>query len=127
MTTGQAPGRKPDAPRSAVKFDGLCCVIGTRGQKAARASKVWRNKDLISAKQQDREWLFSVTDNGIGMEPQYVGRIFEIFQRLHTQEEYPGTGIGLAICKRLIERQHGRIWADSAIGTGSTFRFTVSK
>jgi signal transduction histidine kinase len=69
--------------------------------------------------------IFAVADNGIGMDPGQAERIFQPFHRLHGEEEYPGTGIGLAVCERIIEQHGGRIWAQSAPNEGSTFRFTL--
>jgi light-regulated signal transduction histidine kinase (bacteriophytochrome) len=81
----------------------------------------------ISAKLQKNQWIFSVRDNGIGINSQYFDRIFIIFQRLHKKDEFDGTGIGLAICKKIIEHHKGKIWVESEVGKGSTFYFSIPK
>lgn len=93
---------------NAIKFRGDC-----------------RPEIRVRAGREDRAWRFSIRDNGIGIDPAFTDRIFQIFQRLHLRHEYPGTGIGLAICEKIVEGHGGRLWVDSEPGRGSTFYFTI--
>ncbi|CAC5339984.1 MULTISPECIES: response regulator [Planktothrix] len=84
-------------------------------------------KIVISVQEKPEEWLFRVEDNGIGIKPENFDRIFQVFQRLHTHQDYPGSGVGLAICKKIVERHQGKIWLESESGIGTTFNFTLPK
>ena len=88
--------------------------------RGARTPKI-----SVSADRVDINWVFVVRDNGIGVDSRHYERIFEVFQRLHDQSEYPGTGIGLAICRRVVNAHGGKIWLESQVGLGSNFYFSI--
>jgi len=81
----------------------------------------------IAAAEKPDGWTLSFRDNGIGIAPRDAERIFQMFQRLHTQEEFPGTGIGLAVCKKIVDRHGGKIWVESSVGRGATFHVSLPK
>lgn len=120
-----------------ITYDNLPLVMADGGQLIQLFQNLIGNgmkfcqentpKVHISVTENDQEWLFGVKDNGIGINPEYSDRIFLIFQRLHSRREYSGTGIGLAICKRIVERHGGNIWVESQPEKGATFYFTIPK
>ncbi len=120
VNVGALPEVRADATQLAQLFQNLIGnAIKYRNERPPEIQ--------VYAKTEGEYWVFSVQDNGIGIEPQYADRIFEMFQRLHTRLEYSGTGIGLAICRKIVERHGGRIWVESRPGQGSTFLFTIPR
>ena len=118
VTYDELPTVMVDTPQMISLFQNLIDnAIKFRGEDVPRVH--------ISAERKGDEWVFSIRDNGIGIEPKDAQRIFGMFQRLHGSTDYPGTGIGLSICKKIIERHGGRIWLESETGKGSTFYFTM--
>jgi light-regulated signal transduction histidine kinase (bacteriophytochrome) len=118
ITIGELPIVQGDASQLSQLFQNL---IGN----AIKFVEEGPPRIEVSCEREDGVWHFAFSDNGIGIDPAHVDRIFAVFQRLHGRGEYPGSGIGLAICKRIVERHGGRIWVESSPGEGSTFNFTI--
>lgn len=111
-------------PNLHVSQIGLWRLITCLVENGLKYNRSDRPTIRISAQPDDGGWRFAITDNGIGIDPQFCSKIFEMFQRLHGRSEFPGTGIGLATCRRIVEGWNGRIWVNSNEGSGSTFYFT---
>jgi light-regulated signal transduction histidine kinase (bacteriophytochrome) len=118
VTVGELPSVEGDRLQLTQLFQNL--ISNALKFSADRPLKI-----DVKAVQKDGVWEFTVSDNGIGLAPEDADRIFVIFQRLHTRQEYEGTGIGLAISKKIVERHGGRIWVESRKGEGATFHFTL--
>jgi light-regulated signal transduction histidine kinase (bacteriophytochrome) len=124
-----------EAGASVTWDDSLPAVLGDRAQLVQLVQNLVGNAVKyhgprspvvhVSASRNGDDWAFAVEDNGIGIDARQHEKIFEVFRRLHDQQEYPGTGVGLAVCRRVVLRHGGRIWVDSTPGEGSVFRFTI--
>ena len=126
ITEAGAEVTKDDLPTVTGDETQLSQLFGNLIDNAIKFRRAEETPNVhISAQRKGNNWEFSVQDNGIGIDPQYFDRIFIIFQRLHSRETYEGTGIGLAICMRIVERHGGRIWVESEPGRGSLFHFTL--
>jgi len=125
IETSQAEITSDELPE--VEADGmqLTQLFQNLIDNAIKFSNEQRPKIHVGCVKQENRWQFSVRDNGIGIDPQAQQRIFKIFQRLNTHDKYPGYGVGLTICKKIVERHGGRIWVESQEGKGSTFYFTI--
>lgn len=120
VTAGKLPALKVNELQMVQLFQNLINnALKFRGEQPPRVD--------ISAEEKKDEWLFAVKDNGIGIDSKYSKKIFAVFQRLHSMSEYEGTGIGLAICKKIVEQHNGKIWVESEPGKGATFYFTIKK
>jgi light-regulated signal transduction histidine kinase (bacteriophytochrome) len=122
VSCGELPGVQADEGQLIQLFQNLVAnaiKFRTPGVLPRVRVEACRSPDLAG------RWIFRVADNGIGIDPKFFDRVFVIFQRLHSRHEYPGTGIGLALCQRIVERHGGRIWIESAPGQGTAFLFTL--
>ena len=108
-----------DVQQLAVAFDNLC------GNAWKFTSKQPDARIQLGSRVDDGSRVFYIRDNGVGFDMQYAAKLFGVFQRLHSESEFPGTGIGLATVQRIVQRHGGRVWADSVIGRGATFSFTL--
>jgi light-regulated signal transduction histidine kinase (bacteriophytochrome) len=126
-----------DAQNVVITFDELPVIQANEGRLAQVFSNLITNaikyrsnrkpEIHITATEHRTEWIFKVEDNGIGIDMKYADEIFGLFKRIHKPDEYEGSGIGLALCKAIVERHGGRIWVESELGEGSTFSFTIPK
>lgn len=120
ITCGDLPAVRADPDQLRQVFQNLVGnAVKFRGNRPLRIH--------VSARSETGRWVFSVRDNGIGIDPRYAEKVFVIFQRLHPRSAYPGTGIGLALCQRSVQRHGGRIWFESEPEQGTTFHFTLPK